>query len=80
MKALHMVTFILLIVGGLNWLLVGLVGTWDLADFVGGTIAQIIYILVGLSAIFEVVTHKKNCKGCGACGDCNTCAVEAPKV
>lgn len=80
MKALHMVAFILLIVGGLNWLLEGLVSTWDLADYVGMSIAKIIYILVGLSAIFEVATHKKNCKGCGACADCNTCTVEAPKV
>jgi uncharacterized membrane protein YuzA (DUF378 family) len=80
MKALHIVAFILLVVGGLNWLLVGLVGGWDLANYLGESIAKIVYILVGLSAIFELATHKKSCKPCGACGDCNACAVEAPKV
>ena len=67
MKALHMVTFILLVIGGLNWLLVGLVG-WDVGQLFGGQnalISKIIYILVGLSAIYEVAMHKKNCKACG---------------
>ncbi len=61
---LHKVTFILLVIGGLNWLLVGLIGGWDLANILGGTIAKIVYIVVGLSAIYEIVTHKKNCKAC----------------
>lgn len=62
-----MVAFILLVVGGLNWLLVGLVG-WDIGALFGGMgaiISRIIYVLVGLAAIYEVVTHKKNCKMCG---------------
>ena len=66
MKGLHMVTFILLVVGGLNWLLVGLFG-WDIGEVFGGQaalISRIIYVLVGVSAIVEVVTHKSNCKGC----------------
>lgn len=64
----HMVTFILLVVGGLNWLLYGLLG-WEIGSLVGGMgspIAKIIYILVGLSAIYELVTHKKGCKVCGS--------------
>ncbi len=64
---LHYITFLLLVVGGLNWLLVGLVG-WDIGQLFGGMGAltsQIIYILVGLSAIYEVVRHKKHCKMCG---------------
>jgi hypothetical protein len=63
---LHFVSFILLIVGGLNWLLVGTLG-WDIGDFLGGMdapISRIVYILVGLAAIYEIATHKKNCKGC----------------
>lgn len=67
-KGIHMVTFILLVIGGLNWLLVGLLGR-DVGDlFLGGmdtVISKIIYILVGVSAIYEVVMHKKNCKHCG---------------
>jgi len=66
MKELHMVTFILLVVGGLNWLLVGLFG-WDIGQWFGGMdagVSRLIYVLVGLSAIMEVATHKKTCKMC----------------
>jgi uncharacterized protein len=70
MKSVHMVTFILLVVGGLNWLLYGLLG-WEIGSLVGGMdsmIAKVIYILVGLSAIYELATHKKSCKECGSGG------------
>jgi uncharacterized protein len=64
MKGLHIVTFILLVVGGLNWLLVGL--GYNLVEIIvgAGSMANLIYILVGISAIIEVVTHKKTCKMC----------------
>ena len=65
MKGLHAVTFLLLIIGGLNWLLVGLFD-WGVANLVGDAIARIIYILVGLSAVYEIATHKQNCKLCGS--------------
>jgi uncharacterized membrane protein YuzA (DUF378 family) len=67
MKALHMIAFILLIIGGLNWLLVGF--GWNLVDAIfgmGSVVSQIIYILVGLSAILILFTHKKDCKMCSA--------------
>lgn len=63
MKALHGVAFILLIIGGLNWLLVGLFD-WGVADILGMGISKVIYILVGLSAIYLVFTHKKDCRQC----------------
>ncbi len=66
MKALHMVAFTLLAVGGLNWLALALTG-WDISQLFGGpetTIAKAIYILVGLSAISELATHKQNCRRC----------------
>ena len=62
-----MVTWLLLIVGGLNWLLFGLLG-WEIGSLVGGMgsiVARAIYVLVGLSAIYEIVAHKKNCRLCG---------------
>ncbi|MBI4086055.1 MAG: DUF378 domain-containing protein [Candidatus Liptonbacteria bacterium] len=67
MKNLHMVTFILLVIGGLNWLLVGL-GVWNVGELFGpdAAVTKAIYILVGLSAIVELATHKKNCKCCVA--------------
>lgn len=57
MKALNLITLILVIVGGLNW---GLVGMFDF-DLVatlfgaGSMLARIVYILVGLSALWQLV-------------------------
>lgn len=69
MKGLHVIAFILLIVGGLNWGLVGLF-EWDLVAWLGSVtapvVATIIYILVGISALVELFTHKKGCKACDA--------------
>ncbi|MEI6042252.1 MAG: DUF378 domain-containing protein [bacterium] len=68
MKGLHMVSFILLVVGGLNWLLVGAFN-FNLVTILLGdmTIAsKIVYILVGLSALVLIFTHKKDCKMCTA--------------
>ncbi len=63
MKALHSVAFILVIIGGLNWLLIGAFG-WSIESILGATIARIVFVLVGLSAIYLVATHKKDCKNC----------------
>ena len=63
---LHTVTFILLVIGGLNWLAVGLFG-WDLGNLFGGQmelISRVIYVLVGASAVYEVLVHKTNCRSC----------------
>ena len=63
---MHKLTFVLLVVGGLNWLLVGVLG-WDISRFLGGMdsmVSRAVYILVGLSAVYEIVTHKGNCKAC----------------
>ena len=65
MKALHMTAWILVVVGGLNWLLIGLFGL-NVVDKLGMTIARIVYILVGLSAVYELFTHKSYCKVCGS--------------
>jgi uncharacterized membrane protein YuzA (DUF378 family) len=69
MKGMHMVAFILLVIGGLNWLLIGL-GGWNIVNMIFGGmgmwVERIIYILVGLAAIWEVAMHKQNCKLCGS--------------
>jgi uncharacterized membrane protein YuzA (DUF378 family) len=60
MKILDIIACILLILGGLNW---GLVGVFDL-DLVevlfgaGSVLARIIYILIGLSAIYHLFQWK----------------------
>jgi uncharacterized protein len=67
MKSLHMVAFVLLVVGGLNWLFVAF--GYNLVEMVLGSMPQLVmlvYVLVGLSAIFEAATHKANCKNCEA--------------
>jgi len=46
----------LLIIGGINWLLVGLLG-WDIGMLFGGQeaiVSRVIYILVGLSALMAL--------------------------
>ena len=65
-KSLHMVTFTLVIVGALNWLLLAVFG-WEIGQLFGGmsaTLSKVIYIAVGLAAVYEVVMHKKNCRMC----------------
>ncbi len=62
-SGLHKLTFILLVVGGLNWGLVGAFN-WNIVDKLGSNLAMIVYILVGLSAIYEVVIHPKACRYC----------------
>lgn len=68
MKILHTITFTLLVIGGLNWLLTAF--GYNVVEMVLGTgsVTMIVYILVGLSAIWEVVTHKKNCRNCNPGG------------
>ncbi len=64
---LHKITFILLVIGGINWLVFGLLG-FDIVGKIFGsmdaTISKIVYILVGLSAIYEIIAHRKLCKEC----------------
>jgi len=66
MKALHMVAFLLTIVGAVNW---GLVGLFDfnLVHTILATapmLEKLVYVLVGVSAVYIMVTHKKDCKIC----------------
>ena len=66
MKAVHMVAFLLVIVGALNWGLVGLGGV-NLVQVLFGTfpmLVRVIYILVGVSAVVLLITHMKDCKVC----------------
>lgn len=63
MKALHIICWILLVIGGLNWGLIGIANI-NVVAYLGETLARIIYILVGLSAIVSIFTHKKDCKAC----------------
>jgi uncharacterized membrane protein YuzA (DUF378 family) len=57
MKALNIVTLILVIVGGLNWGVVGLF-SFDLVAAIFGVdsvLSNLVYIVVGLSALYQLV-------------------------
>ena len=57
MKGFNILTLVLVIVGGLNW---GIVGLFDL-DLVAGilgagsVLTRLVYVLVGLSALWQLV-------------------------
>lgn len=71
MKATHIVSFILLAIGGLNWGLIGL-GMWfgvnlNVVYLILGSwswLEGLVYVLVGIATIILLVTHKKTCKNC----------------
>lgn len=79
MKFVKKIAYTLVIVGGLNW---GLVGFFDfdlvatlLSDM--STYSRLVYGLVGLSALFMIFMHKSSCCGCGC--DCKTCGTPDTK-
>lgn len=58
MRVLNLITLLLIIVGGINWLLVGIADFDLVAALFGGqqaTLAKIVYILVGLSALYQLM-------------------------
>lgn len=59
MKIIDIIAAVLLVIGGLNWGLVGVLN-FNLVDFLfGGIIVdRVIYGLVGLSAIWQIFTFK----------------------
>jgi uncharacterized membrane protein YuzA (DUF378 family) len=57
MKPLNVITLILLIVGGLNWGLVGLLN-FDLVAALfgaGSSLSRVVYMLVGASALWQLI-------------------------
>lgn len=66
MKWLHVIAFILVIVGALNWGLIGLFN-FDLVNTLLGSapsMQKIVYILVGVSAVYLLVIHRNECEVC----------------
>ena len=70
MKWLHMLAYVLLFVGGLNWGLVGLfnvnvvmwlLGSWPMVE-------KAVYVAVGLSAVWVMFTHMSDCRVCNPKG------------
>ncbi len=62
---LHVVAFTLVVVGALNWGLIGLFNFNLVSTLFGmGGLAQLVYVLVGVSAVYILITHKDECKHC----------------
>lgn len=67
---LDIITFVLVIVGALNWGLFG-IAHYDLVEALFGdfsTVSRVIYVLVGLSAIYLAIRSmqcRKSCDGAG---------------
>lgn len=63
MKALNLAALVLTVVGALNWGLVGLLNYNLVESLLGGLgLTNIVYILVGASAVYVAMTHKKEFK------------------
>ncbi len=61
-KTLDTIAMILLIIGGLNWGLIGINMDWNVVGMIFGSMGwllNLIYILVGLSAVYELVMWAK---------------------
>ena len=60
-STLDWITFVLIVIGGLNW---GLWGAfqWNLVEAIFGTLTRIVYVLVGLSAIYWLLMMGKLAK------------------
>ena len=64
LNALDWIAVILVVIGGLNWGLVGLVD-FDLVATIFGdmsVVARVVYVIVGLAAIYLIVTAPKLAK------------------
>ena len=60
MKSIDVIVAILLVVGGLNWGLVGIFN-FDLVATIFGAmslLSRIVYILVGVSAVYQAILWK----------------------
>ena len=58
MSTVSWIAFILLVIGGLNWALVGLFNFNLVMTIFGDLLSRIIYVLVGISAIYMIFSKK----------------------
>lgn len=66
MKTVHMVAFLLVVVGAVNWGLMGLMNV-NLVNMLLGSmqsLEKVVYVLVGVSGVYLAATHMQDCKTC----------------
>ncbi|MEY2703913.1 MAG: hypothetical protein RLY43_2552 [Bacteroidota bacterium] len=71
MKYLKKVSYVLLVIGGLNWGIIGLFQTDIVSKLLGdmSMASRLVYVLVGISAVVTIIT-KCGCKGCNGSNCC----------
>jgi uncharacterized protein len=63
MKALNLITLILIIIGGINWGLIGLNSDWNVVALIFGfspILLKIVYVIVGLSGLWQIMPLTKS--------------------
>ena len=66
MKALNIITLIIIIIGGINWGLIGLNSDWNIVALIFGfspILLKIVYIIVGLSGLWQIVPLSQSMQG-----------------
>lgn len=63
---IHKIAFVLLIIGGLAWGLEAL--GFGLGNYLPAGLMMVVYILVGLAALYEAFSHKGYCRNCSTQG------------
>ena len=70
MKALNKIAYVLVIIGGLNWGLVGIGGylgsNWDVINLILGSVSwleNLVYLLVGISALILIFKKSESPAG-----------------
>lgn len=65
-KLLHQSAFFLTALGAINWGLVGLFEFNVVTSLLGPypQIVQIVYLVIGVSAVYTFLTHTHDCKMC----------------
>jgi uncharacterized membrane protein YuzA (DUF378 family) len=74
-KTFDVIVAVLLVIGGINWGLIGFLG-FDLVDFIFGTVpylSRILYGIVGLCAVYQafqwrVIARRWGCEAPGFLG------------
>ena len=59
MKGLIKFAYVLVIIGGLNWLFIGFLKL-DVISHLGTALAKVVYILIGLAAVVLIFSGKKS--------------------
>jgi uncharacterized membrane protein YuzA (DUF378 family) len=76
MKAVRFLVMLLMVIGSLNWGLVGIFGYDFIADIFGGMTsagARIVFALVGLAGLLGIGLLCRCCSGCKCGPNCGCC-------